>query len=88
MTLTWRAPKDDGGAEITNYIVEYRGEGAFKWVKSSKEVTEKTYTVKGLDAEVLYDFRVAAQNKAGVGEYAEHGMARLARERSGKRTNA
>ena len=67
-TLKWQPPKDDGGAEIFNYVVEYRAEGAFKWLRANQEKVPKTaYQVKGLDKGVTYEFRVAAENKAGVG---------------------
>lgn len=32
MTLTWKPPKDDGGSDITNYIVEKRPAGTNKYV--------------------------------------------------------
>ena len=32
LTLTWKPPKDDGGSEITNYIVEKRPVGSSKYV--------------------------------------------------------
>ena len=75
VTLNWKAPTDDGGSEITNYIVEYRAVGAFKWLKSAHEGTERTTVIKGLDAESLYEFRVSAVNKAGTGPPAESSMA-------------
>ena len=33
LTLLWKPPKDDGGANITNYIVEKRERGARDWTK-------------------------------------------------------
>jgi len=38
ITVTWTAPENDGGAPITNYILEYRSEGSAAW----KKATEKT----------------------------------------------
>ena len=49
-------------------MVEYRADGAFKWVQAKKEKTSQTsHQVKGLDKGVVYEFRVSAENKAGVG---------------------
>jgi len=81
MTLTWTKPKSDGGAEITNYVLEYRREGAFKWVKATEEtVPTCKFTVKGLRQGDLYEFRVAAQNKAGVGPSSANTMPTKAEE--------
>ena len=33
LTLLWKPPKDDGGANVTNYIVEKRERGARDWTK-------------------------------------------------------
>ena len=35
VSLAWKPPKDDGGAEIFNYVVEYRVEGGFKWQQAN-----------------------------------------------------
>ena len=68
MTLSWKPPKEDGGAEITNYVVEYKEGNAFKWIKANKKnVPELQYPVKGLDTENQYEFHISAENKAGVG---------------------
>ena len=66
--LTWKPPKDDGGSEIFNYVVEYRVEGGFKWVRSNKKhVAETAYTVINLMEDADYEFRISAENRAGVG---------------------
>ena len=72
-SLSWTPPKSDGGSEIFNYVIEYRAEGAFQWVRSNKDnVPDTSYTVKGLKEDVVYQFRIAAENKAGVGPYSDN----------------
>lgn len=67
-SLTWKPPKSDGGAEITNYVVEHRLESGVKWVRATGDkIPETSYTVKGLKEDMVYEFRVSAENKAGVG---------------------
>jgi len=67
-SLSWKPPKNDGGAEIFNYVVEYRIEGGFKWKRATESnISETRYTVKGLKTEQIYEFHVGAENKAGVG---------------------
>ena len=66
--LSWRRPKSDGGSEIFTYIVEYRAEGAFKWIRATSDhVPETTFMVKKLESDIMYEFRVTAENKAGTG---------------------
>lgn len=70
--LTWTPPSDDGGAPISNYVVEYRVEGGFKWVRATEDQISRTaYTVKGLLENTIYEFRIAAENKAGQGPFSE-----------------
>jgi hypothetical protein len=67
-SLAYKPPADDGGAEITNYVIEYREESLSKWTRATKDTVSKTsYTVTGLKKDTVYEFRVAAENKAGVG---------------------
>ena len=66
-TIMWTAPDSDGGAPITNYVVEMRIVGDRGWTVVTKDtVTDTTYTVTGL-TDKEYEFRVTAENKAGPG---------------------
>ena len=69
--LTWTAPEDDGGAEIERYTVEVRRQGSAKWLKHETEVVVSgtELTVTGLDEDTEYEWRVAAENKAGLGPF-------------------
>jgi len=74
-TLTWKPPTDNGGSDITNYVVEFRADGAFKWKRATEAlVAGTTHVVKGLDENIKYEFRVSAENKAGVGPASEASM--------------
>ena len=65
--MAWKPPADDGGSKIFNYVVEYRLEGG-KWITANEEHVDKlTFVVKGLKTDSIYEFRIAAENKAGVG---------------------
>ena len=61
VTLTWEAPEDDGGSEITDY--EYRINGQGSWISIGS--TDTTYTVSGLDNDTVYTFEVRAVNRTG-----------------------
>ena len=72
MSLKWKPPESDGGADIFNYVIEYRVEGGFKWVKANADnVPALEYTVKGLKKDTNYEFRISAENRAGVGPASE-----------------
>ena len=67
--LRWSAPRNDGGSPITNYKVEMRTAGAYRWelVNPTEIIPGTSYTVRGLLEETDYEFRVSAENAAGVG---------------------
>ena len=85
MTLAWSPPESDGGTEIFNYVIEYREEGAKKWKVFNKEnIPKTTGTVTGLKKDKMYEFRVAAENKAGVGPYSDPTAPVQAKEHIGR----
>ena len=68
VSLKWSPPADNGGAEIFNYVIEYRVEGGFKWVQANTDNVSKTsYKVVRLIENNIYEFRISAENKADVG---------------------
>lgn len=67
-SIRWKRPKFDGGASITNYIIEKREEFKDDWVKV-KQVDNLTlnHKITGLVPDKKYYFRVSAKNSIGVG---------------------
>ena len=61
VVLTWDAPEDDGGSEITDY--EYQIDQTGEWISTGS--TNTTYTVTGLVNGTAYIFQVRAVNEAG-----------------------
>jgi len=66
-SLAWSPPKSDGGAEITNYIIEMRRSGESKWKVVDKKVKDTKLVAPNLQEGAEYEFRVTAENKAGAG---------------------
>lgn len=67
ITLNWRPPKDNGGDEITNYVVEKKEPGG-DWQKVSSAVHGTTFRVRNLREGVPYEFRVMAENQYGISD--------------------
>ncbi|MCR9011113.1 fibronectin type III domain-containing protein [Gabonibacter chumensis] len=64
--LSYEAPKYDGGAPITGYLIEYRN--IFNWYWEKVGTTKgRTYTVRNKQEGDRGVFRVSAINEAGVG---------------------
>ena len=71
-TVHWEKPESDGGSEITSYIVEKREVTKDTWitvVTVAKDVMEAV--ASKLFEGNQYLFRVAAENKVGMGPFEE-----------------
>jgi len=67
-TLRWSKPSNDGGAPIINYRIEMKTIGTYRWDHANPhdKITDNKHTITGLHPETDYEFRVLAENKAGV----------------------
>ena len=70
-TVTYQPPRRDNGAPVTGYILERRTAGPdSEWIRvNDTPVTELRYTIDNLTIDTEYEFRVAAVNKEGEGDF-------------------
>ncbi len=73
--ILWIEPQNNGGSPITHYIVEYKPTKSSHWSTYNGPIHGTTHMSALIPKEILgtalYDFRVAAANIAGVGEFKE-----------------
>ncbi len=66
VTVSWTEPETDGGSPVSGYIVERR-EMTGKWIRVNKTpVLDVRYRACGLFEGNSYEFRIFAENVAGV----------------------
>jgi len=74
VTVKWTQPEDDGGADITEYVIKYGVSDTivddYTTVKVDGDTTNFRFTNQ-LDERTRYRFAVAAVNTAGQGEFSE-----------------
>ena len=69
--LMWNAPMDDGGDELTGYMIEWKEDDDDVWQMLPDIVSAKSCTVRPLEKGKKYKFRVSAGNIYGVSNPAE-----------------
>ena len=70
MNLSWDVPEDDGGADVTSYLIETSTDGD-GWTELVSSVAGTTYADTGLTVGTTHYYRVAARNSAGLGTPSE-----------------
>ncbi|KAI8488689.1 Titin-like, partial [Branchiostoma belcheri] len=68
VTMNWKPPTDDGGSEVTNYVIEKSDNRGIAWVYVSSGVKRTTMRVTKLTKGKIYAFRISAENRFGVGK--------------------
>ncbi len=70
--LAWDRPEADGGERITGYAIQRIGPNDNNWIthRSNTGTTATTFTDTGLEPVTRYQYRVAAINRRGRGEFA------------------
>lgn len=68
--LSWVPPWKDGGAPVTNYIIDKRETSRANWAQVSSKVKGDTleFNVGKLIENHEYQFRIRAENTWGVGD--------------------
>ena len=70
--LAWDRPESDRGARVTGYAIQRIGPDDNDWIthRSNTGTTATTFTDTGLEPVTRYQYRVAAINRVGTGEFA------------------
>ena len=75
ITVTWTTPSDNGGSDITGYMVQSKyGDGEWMDVDPAHTGMDMMYMDTGLMSGTTYYYRVLAMNAAGNSEWSD-GMA-------------
>lgn len=87
VSLGWTKPVSDGGAPLIGYVVEMRVQGSAKkgddgWKRCNvaAQLVMCEFTVTSLDENLVYEFRVSAQNQVGMSLPCDMGSAVIPRE--------
>lgn len=85
ISVTWKPPKNDGGSEVTSYVIEARMIGKDKFVRLTKDkLMDRRFTYDGLREGDSYELRVSAVNEIGSGKPSFSTKAITCRDELGK----
>uniref|UniRef100_A0A8C0J0L1 Titin n=1 Tax=Chelonoidis abingdonii TaxID=106734 RepID=A0A8C0J0L1_CHEAB len=69
MTVSWQEPVNDGGSKVIGYHLERKERSSILWTKVNKSLINDTQMkVTGLEEGLMYEYRVYAENIAGIGK--------------------
>ncbi|XP_077423404.1 immunoglobulin-like and fibronectin type III domain-containing protein 1 [Vanacampus margaritifer] len=67
MLVEWETPSSDGGSAVTGYHLERKEKNSILWTKLNKfAIPDPRFKTTGLEEGIEYEFRVFAENIAGL----------------------
>ncbi|XP_042302172.1 immunoglobulin superfamily member 22 isoform X1 [Sceloporus undulatus] len=67
--MKWKAPKDNGGKQVTHFIIERRIVGKKSWIKVGEvDSKQTTFGTDKVEEGKAYQFRILAVNSEGASE--------------------
>lgn len=67
--MKWKAPKDNGGKQVTHFIIERKMVGKKSWIKIGEiESKHTTFATDKVEEGKPYQFRIIAVNSEGLSE--------------------
>uniref|UniRef100_A0A8C1WCY1 Titin n=1 Tax=Cyprinus carpio TaxID=7962 RepID=A0A8C1WCY1_CYPCA len=70
VSISWEPPEYTGGCQVKHYIK--RDKDGVRWTKCNRQkLANLHFKVTGLSEGHFYEFRVSAENEAGVGEFSD-----------------
>uniref|UniRef100_A0A3B4Y894 Titin n=1 Tax=Seriola lalandi dorsalis TaxID=1841481 RepID=A0A3B4Y894_SERLL len=68
MLVVWGRPASDGGSPVIGYHIECKDQSSLLWTKVNRGLlAENQFKMTGIEESLLYQFRVYAENIAGIG---------------------
>ena len=82
LDVSWRAPSNGGGPDITSYDLQYRMSGSGNFIDGPQNVTGTSTTITGLTEGTSYEVQVRATNDEGDSGWSDggHGQHRYVRQ--------
>lgn len=85
ITVNWKEPSSDGGSHVFGYHLQMKDRNSILWQKVNKTVIRAThFKVSNVNAGLIYEFKVAAENAAGIGPVSKTSDPVLAIDACGK----
>lgn len=85
ITVAWKEPKSDGGSHVFGYHLQMKDRNSILWQRVNKTVIRATHLkVSNINAGLIYEFKVAAENAAGISAFSKISDAVLAIDACGE----